>query len=141
MRCKILEEVQLQSRSPFPPPRRATPSPPHRATHLPLRKTPPAFPFNIIYGVLGAGACRLNLCFFQVRMALLTGLAGKTRGLPWACQALAGGLPGNVCTFPHNKNYQKQQKLPLAIVKTNFDPVCYRQDRNRLNVLYLQKNI
>ena len=32
-------------------------------------------------------------------MALFTGLAGKTRGLPWACQALAGGLPGNVCTF------------------------------------------
>ena len=141
MRCKILEEVQLQSRSPFPPPRRATPSPPHRATHLPLRKTPPAFPFNIIYGVLGAGACRLNLRFFQVKMAWSKGLAGKTRGLPWACQALARGLPGNVCTFPHNKNYQKQQKLPLAIVKTNFDPVCYRQDRNRLNVLYLQKNI
>ena len=128
MRCKILEEVQLQSRSPFPPPRRATPSPPHRAT-----------PFSIIYGVLGAGACRLNLRFFQVKMAWFKGLAGKTRGLPWACQALAGGLPGNVCAFPHNKNYQKQQKLPLAIVKTNFDPVCYRLDRNRLNVLDLQK--
>ena len=120
MRCKILEEVQLQSRSPFPPPRGATL--PHPTVQpIFLYENTPAFPFNIIYGVLGAGACRLNLCFFQVKWPCSKGLPEK-RG---ACHGLAKRLPGacqetfarfhTTKTIKNNKNYHWQSLRRISI--------------------------